>query len=146
MTKLATRKARSEDIPAFVDLAEELHNLHNPASFDRVWKTDWLQTFLGRRGNFALIVESQTPVAYLLAETRCEEYTGTAFLYVREVYISATYRRQSIGIQLIDQAMHTAREMGCRYVALNVRAGNPVLEFFTKEEFSVFSLELRRPL
>ena len=143
MASIGIRKAKSSDIPIVLNLAKSLHDLHSSAQFDRKWKENWLHNFLKKPGCFALLAESDVPVGYLLCETRNEEYKNSAFLYVREIYVSETNRRRSTGSKLMQLALKFGKQNNCKYVTLKVRYSNPAIEFFTKNGLSPFSTELR---
>lgn len=147
MAAIFIRKAQYNDNATLIRLAEELHYLHTPATFDRSWKEHWLNNFLTQSGNLALLALSeQIPVGYLFAETRQEEYDRKEFLYIREIYLAEAFRGYGGGTQLIEKAIQFGKKIKCKYLLLNVRAGNSAIQFFSKHKFNVYSTELNRSL
>jgi GNAT superfamily N-acetyltransferase len=146
MCEYMIREQGAKDIGAILHLAEQLHYMHNSEQFDSKWKLKWLRTFVNQKGNILVVAFADGPVGYLLGERRIEEYSRQYFLYVREIFVKETNWKKGCGTELIDYCKDRAVSLGCKYISLNVRLGNPNKDFFHKCGFKHFSSEMKLSL
>jgi GNAT superfamily N-acetyltransferase len=128
------RKATDDDIPAIVDIVEELDRFYGATDFDDVDN---------RRQFVANLLFGAAPVAYVLLAEDDDSVVAmatysflwpaegiTASVYLKELFVSPLHRRRGVGRDLIGAVSAIALESGCSRVEWTTDRGNLDAQMF----------------
>lgn len=82
-----------------------------------------------------LALDSNEPVGYLvLCFDYSLEYRGKG-AWIDELFVAASHRGKGIGTQFLDLAESVSRELGAKFLHLEVNHGNPAIELYRRRGF-----------
>jgi ribosomal-protein-alanine N-acetyltransferase len=116
--------------------ARALSELHK-ACFAKGWGPLEFESFFEREGVFAAIVyhKNKTPVGFVLCwliEDQCD---------LLSMGVLGDYRRDGVGLLLLDYALDNARHMGAQAMVLEVNANNGAAQtLYESQGFEKFSV------
>lgn len=114
------RHATDADIPTIVEIVEEIDRFYGSTEFDEVSV---------RRQHVAAALFSASPAAYVLLAEEGHRTIGlasysflwpaegtTTSVYLKELYVSTSYRKRGVGRQMLVRLGVIALERGCSRV------------------------------
>lgn len=115
--------------------AKTLAALHS-ACFAKGWSHLEFESFFERAGVFALVAYAKdTPVGFCLCwqiEDQCD---------LLSMGVLPEHRRDGVGLKLLEQALTNARDMGARWMVLEVNINNTAAQtLYEGEGFEKFSV------
>ena len=131
------RQGTAEDLPAIHDLVMELAVYENAAHEFTATLETYRQDF--RDGLFEVLVAEQGPeVAGMALYYMTYSTWKGKMLYLEDLVVKATHRRQGIGSRLFDAFVETAKAKGCRLVKWQVLDwNNPAIDFYKKKAATI---------
>ena len=90
--------------------------------------------------NAEYLLAGDPPVAVLQLRFRHSVWTGTEDAHLEDLYVEDAARGSGIGRQLVEAALHRARERGCARIELDANEANePALELYRSVGFGSWS-------
>jgi len=139
------REALPDDTPHILDLIRELVAMDDPGAVPALREPDVLR-FAAQPGNVILLAESNGQVAALLSYTVSFDlwHAGECCL-IRELIVSAAYRRQGLGGLLLKEVLRRAAVRGWREVSVSAASDNlDALAFYRRHGLTDEAVLLER--
>jgi ribosomal protein S18 acetylase RimI-like enzyme len=90
--------------------------------------------------NTEYLLAGDPPAAVLQLRFRHSVWTGTDDAHLEDLYVEDAARGSGIGRELVDAALHRARERGCARIELDANEANePALQLYRSVGFGSWS-------
>jgi ribosomal-protein-alanine N-acetyltransferase len=126
-SELKIRDAKIEDLCKVYEIER--------ASFDNPYTPEYFEMFIRFKQGIFLVAEiGGTLVGYIVATLRGR------FGHIISVAVVPEKRRRGIGRRLMEEAIGELRRMGALVVRLEVKRGNPAINFYLSYGFKKFGI------
>lgn len=125
MIPLSVREGSADDLPAVMQVMAAAFD----PRFGEAWTSAQCLALLALPGSQLFIAKRGGPVGFALART----IAGDCELMMLGVIPGM--QRQGIGRRLLDKVLETARRHGAEAIFLEVRRGNPAIDFYARHAF-----------
>lgn len=135
--EVAVRPVKLEDVDAFIALLEEMKRSYGTQEFDPLDE---------RRQDIRKALFSNTPAAYALLAWAGSKLVGlgtysyhwpalglTRSLYLKELYVTESVRRQGVGRAIVHSLFELAAEQGCSRVEWTTDSWNTSAQEFYRQ-------------
>lgn len=129
------REASKEDTPVILDLIKDLALYEKDPEAVKTTHEDILHYGFGENRMFqCLIVEKENiPVAFALYFFTWSTWEGKPSLYLEDLFVKPEFRKNKIGIKLLNKLAIIAKERNCRRMDWAVLDWNkPAIDFYKK--------------
>ena len=141
--KVKIRKAKTRDIPAVVEMAQEMWDMHvsmcpsflrHTADAQKLMK-NYCRRIINGKKSFILLAEVNRKIAgYLLAKEKAipAVYKNHITGYVNDLYVKKQYRKKGIGKKLMKEAEKLLKKYKYSFYSLKVNTQNRGTHTFYK--------------
>lgn len=153
--KLSVRRAEEKDTPRIMNLLRQVNNVHSQGRPD-IFIPDGTKYTPGQlkilmsddsRPIFVAVDEHDEVCGYgfcvMIVTEETSNLRARRELYIDDLCVDETLRRQGVGQVLYDYILNYAREEGCYHLTLNVWQCNPsAMRFYEKQGMQMLKKEM----
>ena len=131
---LKIRSATSDDVPVILSFIKALASFEDCPDSVKTTEEDLVRDGFGPRPKFEVLIADigTVPVGFALFFTSYSTWEGRPGLYLEDLFVKETARKEGVGLALMRRLADIAEERGYRRLDLQVLDWNPARNFYER--------------